>query len=144
MSFSVHAAEVQAMQEDEAQLLSAIAQTSRSVVSSLRQSNSSIQPKPASPQIHFQGRLIYGAMANGQFRNELSAERLRSILDALQTPVTEGIDPSRYKGKTAAIQIRDAGIILFRQERDGTVTVNQFQQQQQAAPKSKTTGLEMS
>jgi hypothetical protein len=144
MSFTVHPAEAQAMQEDEAQLLSAIAHATRSTLSFLQQSKSQIQPKPESPKIHFNGRLIYGEMANGQFRNELTADRLRTISDGLQTPATEGIDPKRYKGKTAAIQIQDAGIILFRQEQDGVITVNQFQQENQQEPKSKSSGLEIS
>jgi hypothetical protein len=144
MSFPVHPTEAQAIQEDETQLLNAIAHTTRSVVSFLHQSKSPIQPKPESPQIHMNGRLIYGAMANGQFRNELTAERLQSILDALQNPAAEGIDPKRYKGKTAGIQIRDAGIILFRQEQDGVITINQFQQERQQEPKSKSSGLEIS
>jgi hypothetical protein len=143
MSFPVHPTEAQAMQEDETQLLSAIAHTTRSAISFLNQSKSPIQPKPESPQIHMNGRMIYGAMANGQFRKELTGERLRIILDALQNPATEGIDPKRYKGKTAAIQIRDAGIILFRQEQDGVITVNQFQQEQQQEPKSKSSELEI-
>jgi hypothetical protein len=131
MPFTVHPAETQAMQEDEAQLLTAIAQTTRSALGWLRQTQPQIQPKPETPEIHMHGRQIYGAMANGQFRNELNAERLQTILDALQQPVTEGIDPKRYKGKPPKVEIRDAGIILFRQEKDGVVTVNQFQHQLQ-------------
>jgi hypothetical protein len=132
MPFTVHPAETQAMQEDETQLLNAIAHTTRSAIGLLRQTQPTVQPKPAAPEIHMQGRQVYGAMANGQFRNELNAERLQTILDALQQPVTEGIDPKRYKGKTPNVEIRDAGIILFRQEKDGVVTVNQFQQQLQS------------
>ncbi len=130
MPFTVHPAETQAIQEDETQLLNAIAHTTRSAIGLLRQTQPTVQPKPAAPEIHMQGRQVYGAMANGQFRNELNAERLQTILDALQQPVTAGIDPKRYKGKTPNVEIRDAGIILFRQEKDGVVTVNQFQQQQ--------------
>jgi hypothetical protein len=75
------------------------------------------------------GRMVYGAMADGQIRNELTPERLQGLLDSLQQPKTQGIDPKQYKGKTAAIEIRDAGIILFRQEKDNSITVNQFQHQ---------------
>ncbi len=136
MSFTVHPAETQAMQEDEAQLLNAIAQTTRSAIGLLRQTQPNIQPKPAAPEIRMNGRQIYGAMADGQFRNELNAERLQTILDALQQPVTEGVDPKRYKGKTPKVEIRDAGIILFRQEKDGVVTVNQFQYQREQTAQS--------
>ena len=132
MPFTVHPAETQAMQEDETQLLNAIAQTTRSAIGLLRQTQPHAQPKPETPEIHMHGRPVYGAMANGQFRNELNAERLQMVLDALQQPVTEGIDPKRYKGKTPKVEIRDAGIILFRQEKDGAVTVNQFQHQRQS------------
>jgi hypothetical protein len=128
MPFTVHPAEAQAMQEDTTQLLNAISQTTRTAIGLLKQSPA--QQKPESPEIRMNGRVIYGAMANGQIRNELNPERLQGLLDAMQQPKTEGIDPKQYKGKTAAVEIRDAGIILFRQEKDSTVTVNQFQHQQ--------------
>jgi hypothetical protein len=128
MSFTVHPAEAQAMQEDTAQLLNAISQTTRTAIGLLKQPPA--QQKPESPEIRMNGRIIYGAMADGQIRNELSPEKLQGLLDSLQQPKTEGVDPKQYKGRTAAIEIRDAGIILFRQEKDSTVTVNQFQHQQ--------------
>jgi hypothetical protein len=137
MSFPINPADTQAMQEDQAQLFSAISHTTRSAISFLQRSKSPIQTKPESPKIYMNGRLIYGTMANGQERNELTGERLRTILDALQTPAREGININRYKGQSAAIQICDVGIILFRQERDSVVTVNQFQQQQQQEPQAK-------
>ena len=128
MPFTVNPAEAQAMQEDTTQLLNAISQSARSALGLLKQPPA--QPKPESPEIRMQGRMVYGAMAGGQIRNELTPEKLQGLLDALQQPKTEGVDPKYYKGKTAAIEIRDAGIILFRQEKDSTITVNQFQQQQ--------------
>lgn len=143
MSFPIHPADTQAMQEDQTQLLSAISHVTRSTLSWLQQSKSQIQPKPESPKIHMNGRLVYGVMAGGQFRNELTTERLRTLLDALQNPIAEGIEAKRYKGKSAAIQICDAGIVLFRQERDSTITVNQFQQQQESQPKQ-SSGMEIS
>ncbi len=127
MSFTVNPAEAQAMQEDEAQLLNAIVQTTRTTLGLLHQS-SNIQ-RPTSPTIRMQGRLVYGLVGT-QLRNELTPERLQMLLDVMQQPVSEGVDPKQYKGKTAAIEIRDAGIILFRQEQDSRITVNQFQQQQ--------------
>jgi hypothetical protein len=127
MPFTVNPGETQAMQEDQVQLMQAISQTARTTLGLLKQSPA--QQKPESPEIRMNGRIVYGAMADGQIRNELTPERLQGLLDSLQQPKTEGIDPKQYKGKTAAIEIRDAGIILFRQEKDSTVTVNQFQHQ---------------
>ncbi|MGV0029070.1 hypothetical protein [Phormidesmis priestleyi] len=76
-------------------------------------------------------RIVFGQMANGQFRNELDADRLKTIFDALQRPAAEGIDPDKYKGKIPAIEIRDGNNILFREEGDGIVTVNQIEFQLQ-------------
>jgi hypothetical protein len=127
MPFTVNPGETQAMQEDEVQLLHAISQTTRATLGLLKQSPA--QQKPESPEIRMNGRMVYGAMADGQIRNELTPERLQGLLDSLQQPKSEGVDPKQYKGKTAAIEIRDAGIILFRQEKDSSITVNQFQHQ---------------
>jgi hypothetical protein len=79
-------------------------------------------------------RQVYGPMANGKHRNDLTPERLRSLLDALQQPVAEGIGPSRYAKRNPAIEIKIDDVTLFRQERDGLVTVNQIQQQIQNVP----------
>jgi hypothetical protein len=127
MSFTVNPGETQAMQEDQVQLMQAISQTARTALGLLKQSPA--QQKPESPEIRMNGRMVYGAMADGQIRNELTPERLQGLLDSLQQPKTEGVDPKQYRGKTAAIEIRDAGIILFRQEKDSSITVNQFQHQ---------------
>jgi hypothetical protein len=127
MPFTVNPGETQAMQEDQVQLMHAISQTARTALGLLKQSPA--QQKPESPEIRMNGRMVYGAMADGQIRNELTPEKLQGLLDSLQQPKTEGIDPKQYKGKTAAIEIRDAGIILFRQEKDSSITVNQFQHQ---------------
>jgi hypothetical protein len=127
MPFTVNPGETQAMQEDQVQLMHAISQTARTALGLLKQSPA--QQKPESPEIRMNGRMVYGAMADGQIRNELTPEKLQGLLDSLQQPKTAGIDPKQYKGKTAAIEIRDAGIILFRQEKDSSITVNQFQQQ---------------
>ena len=79
-------------------------------------------------------RQVYGPMANGKNRNDLTPERLRSLLNALQEPVTEGADPARYAKRNSAIEIKIDDVTLFRQERDGIITVNQIQQQIQNAP----------
>ncbi|MCU0551796.1 MAG: hypothetical protein MUC48_20845 [Leptolyngbya sp. Prado105] len=79
-------------------------------------------------------RQVYGPMANGKNRNDLTPERLRSLLDAIQQPVTEGVDPSQYAKRNPAIEIKIDDVTLFRQERDGVVTINQIQQQIQNVP----------
>jgi hypothetical protein len=66
---------------------------------------------------------------------------MRAIFDAIQRPATEGVDPAKYRGKIPAIEIRDGDTILFREERDGAVSVNaiQFQLEQQTT-QAKTEG----
>ncbi|NET33266.1 MAG: hypothetical protein F6K19_14800 [Cyanothece sp. SIO1E1] len=129
MVFTVNPAEAQAMQEDEAQLVAAIAQAARGVVVALQHAPGSA-PKPSETlRIQMGRRLIYGQMANGQFRNELNADALKVIFDSVQQPVTPDVDPGQYKNKIPAIQINQGEDILFREERDGTVTVNQIQLQ---------------
>lgn len=76
-------------------------------------------------------RQVYGPMANGETRNDLTPERLRSILDAFQEPATMGIDPTLYAKRKPAIEVKIGDTTLFRQERDGVVTVNQIQLQRQ-------------
>jgi hypothetical protein len=133
MPFTVNPGEAQAMQEDTAQLMQSISQTARTALGWLKQPPA--QQKPESPEIRMNGRMVYGVMDSGQIRNELTPDRLQGLLDSLQQPKTEGVDPKRYKGKTAAVEIRDAGIILFRQEKDSSITVNQFQYEKSQAQK---------
>jgi hypothetical protein len=119
------------MQEDEVQLVMALAQVSQ------RLSMAVHSPKP--PEANQEGqdtlriflgrRLVYGRLADGTQRHELDANGLKVILEALQKPVTEGIEPEQYKNKVSAIEIRDGDTLLFREERDGTVTTNQIQLQ---------------
>jgi hypothetical protein len=145
MAFTVNPAEAQAMQEDVAQLMGAIAQVPRSLSTSikfpqpLQPARSPQVEKPDTIQIRMGRRLVYGWMADGQFRNDLTPDRLKMLFEALQRPVTQGFDPDKYKGKIPAIEIRDGDQILFREERDGTVTVNQIefkiqQQKESVAP----------
>lgn len=129
MTFLVSPQEAQAMQEDEAQLVAAIAQAARGAVALtlLRQAQLPVIQPPDTLQIRMGRRLVYGKLADGPFRNELDANTLKVISDALQRPVDEAADPAHYRGKVPAIEIRDGSTILFREERDGTVTVNQIQ-----------------
>ncbi len=131
MPFVINAQEAQAMQEDEVQLVMALAQVSQRLTMAIH----STKPPEVNPnsqdtlRIFLGRRLVYGHLADGTQRHELDANGLKVVLDALQKPVTEGIDPEQYKGKVPAIEIRDGDTLLFREERDGTVTTNQIQLQ---------------
>jgi hypothetical protein len=98
MAFTVNPAEAQAMQEDVAQLMSAIAQISRILAMSfkfpqpVKPARSSQPEKPDTIQIRMGRRLVYGWMADGQFRNDLNPDRLKILFEALQRPVTRGVD----------------------------------------------------
>lgn len=81
-------------------------------------------------------RQVYGPLANGETRNDLNPDRLRTLLDAFQEPASVGIDPTLYARRKPAIEVKIGDATLFRQERDGVVTVNQIQLQQQAQQES--------
>jgi hypothetical protein len=134
MVFTISPQEAQAMQEDEAQLIGAIAQAARSVIAlaMLRQPQSATAQVPETLRIQMGRRLVYGRLNDGTFRNELTPETLKAVFDAVQRLVAEGVDPGKYRGKIPAIEIRDGDNVLFREERDGTVTANaiQFQLEQ--------------
>jgi hypothetical protein len=135
MVLTINPADAQAIQEDEAQLLSAILQATRGAIAFLNQPPQAPAAEPPEAiRIQMGRRLVYGWMADGQFRNELDANKMQAIFDAIQRPVSDGAEPDKYKGKVPAIEIRDGSMNLFREERDGTITVNaiQFQLQQQA------------
>lgn len=144
MAFTVSPTEAQAMQEDQAQLLSAIAQATRGVINALDSSRAQQSEPPKTMRIQMGRRLVYGQMARGEFRNELTPDRLKTIFDALQRPVTEGVDPKKYQGKIPAIEIKDGDTVLFREESDGIVTVNAiaFQIQRQNQTEKSTTDTE--
>ena len=128
MVLIINPADAQSIQEDEAQLLYAIGHATRSTVGLLSRVNSSESPQlPEGLRIQMGRRLVYGQMSRGQFRNELDGDRMKALFDALQRPAAEGIDPSQYHNKIPAIEIRDGEQVLFREERDGTITVNEIQ-----------------
>jgi len=133
MVFTVSPAEAQAMQEDQAQLLSAIMQATRGIISTLDRPRSQQPEAPKTMRIQMGRRLVYGLMARGEFRNELTPDRLKTIFDALQRPASEDVDLKKYRGKIPAIEIKDGDTVLFREESDGIVSVNQiaFQVQKQ-------------
>jgi hypothetical protein len=129
MPFTIRPDAAQAMQEDEAQLISAIAQVAQRVpaILKLAANNSASNARGDSLRIKMGRRLVYGQLADGPFRHELDANSLKVIADALQRPVTPDIDPAKYANKVPAIEIFQGDILLFREERDGTVTTNEIQ-----------------
>jgi hypothetical protein len=129
MVFIVNPAEAQAIQEDEAQLMAAIVQASRSIPGLLYISQTTVTQTSEQLRIQMGRRVVYGQLADGPFRNELNSNSLRVIFDALQKPVTEGADSKLYQGKIPTIEIRNGETILFREERNGTITINEIQLQ---------------
>lgn len=127
--FVISPQEAQAIQEDEMQLVMALAQVSQRLAMTFKPS----PPLPHAGQddlrIQLGQRVVYGQLADGTIRRELNPNSLTVILDAIQQPVTPGVDPDAYRGKVPAIEIRDRGMVLFREERDGAITVNQIQMQ---------------
>lgn len=132
MPFVISAQEAQAMQEDEVQLVMAVAQMSQRLPLVLHQLVNAAQT-PTNPsdglRIFLGRRLVYGHLADGTPRRELDRNGAQMILEAIQKPATEDVDLDTYRGKVPAIEIRDGESVLFREERDGTVAVNQIQLQ---------------
>ena len=129
MVLTVNPADAQAIQEDEAQLLTAIVQAARGAIALLKTSTSPHPQASETLRIQMGRRIVYGQVGDREFRSELNSDTIRTIFTALQKPVTEGVDSSQYQGKVPAIEIREGETILFREERDGTITVNDIQLQ---------------
>ncbi|PSN12055.1 hypothetical protein C7293_21840 [filamentous cyanobacterium CCT1] len=127
--FVISPQEAQAIQEDEVQLVMALTQVSQRLAMAFQQSPTLPQAGQDDLRIQIGQRVVYGQLADGTIRRELNPNSLKVILDAIQQPVTLGIDPDAYRGKVPAIEIRDRGTVLFREERDGVITVNQIQMQ---------------
>jgi hypothetical protein len=127
--FVISPQEAQAIQEDEVQLVMALTQVSQRLAMTFKPSPPLPQTGQDDLRIQLGQRVVYGQLADGTIRRELNPNSLKVILDAIQQPITPGVDPDAYRGKVPAIEIRDRGTVLFREERDGTVTVNQIQMQ---------------
>jgi hypothetical protein len=127
--FVISPQEAQAIQEDEVQLVMALTQVSQRLAMTFKLSPPLPQTGQDDLRIQIGQRVVYGQLADGTIRRELNPNSLKVILDAIQQPVTPGIDPDAYRGKVPAIEIRDRGTVLFREERDGVITVNQIQMQ---------------
>lgn len=81
------------------------------------------------------GRIILGELASGEQRNEVNQDRAELILSALEKPAVAGIDLSPYSGRKPMLEIINKGETLFRQERDGTISINALCHEQELAQK---------
>jgi hypothetical protein len=78
--------------------------------------------EPTDIRVKFGQRIVHGTLASGEVRRELDGDRLEHLDNAIQQPPTA--DPSAYERKVPAMEITAGDVVLFRQERDGTVTRN--------------------
>lgn len=81
-------------------------------------------------RIEMDRRIVYGRPSKAAFRNELSPEQMQRLLEAFQQPVVQGSYFSGYEGSVPGIEVKSGDEVLFRQERNSVVTVNQFQQKE--------------
>jgi hypothetical protein len=75
------------------------------------------------------GRVIFGQLASGEQRREISEDRAGLILALLKETPTEA-DSAMYAGKKPLIEICHGDAVLLRQERDGVMSVNALWQEQ--------------
>ena len=139
MIFTISPADAQAIQESELQLLMAIAQATKGMAIALQtrqpvqtteplQAENGATPNPHHDfRIQIGRRLVYGQMARGDFRNTIDKATHKAILEAIQRPETPDIDRSQYQKKIPAIEIKQGQEVVFREERDGTISVNHIQ-----------------
>jgi len=89
---------------------------------------------PASLDLKIQygknGRVIFGQLASGEQRNELSEDKAGVILAVLKESPTETIENTVYAGKKPMLEIRNGDEVLLRQERDGVISTNALWQEQ--------------
>ena len=81
------------------------------------------------------GRIILGELASGEQRNEVNQDRAELILSALEKPAVDGFDLSPYSGRKPMLEIINKGETLFRQERDGTISINALCHEQELSQK---------
>lgn len=133
----VNSSEVQAVPEELAKILEEIAHAGRrvsaKVAQSLHQEKQQHLPDPRKEDLRIQmgRRVVYGQTVRG-FRHELTPELLQTLAQAIRQPVSEEINPEAYKNRVPRIEIKLGEQVLFRQERDGVVTINELQQEQYA------------
>jgi hypothetical protein len=73
-------------------------------------------------------RVIYGQLAEGEFRNEITVDHAEDLLTVMQQPQSTA-DIAQYVRKDPNYVIKIGDEIFLRQERDGVITVNRFQPQ---------------
>jgi hypothetical protein len=133
----VNSSEVQVVPEELAKILEEIAHAGRrvsaKVAQSLHQEKQQHVPDTRKEDLRIQmgRRVVYGQTVRG-FRHEITPELLQTLAQAIQQPVSEEISPDAYKNRVPRIEIKLGEQVLFRQERDGVVTVNELQQEQHA------------
>ncbi|NJO93727.1 MAG: hypothetical protein HC820_04055, partial [Hydrococcus sp. RM1_1_31] len=74
-------------------------------------------------------RVIHGETARG-VRSDLNQEDVKTISELMSQPSQQG-KASEYEGKVPNYEIKLDDEVLFRQERDGTITTNQIQLENQ-------------
>ncbi len=116
-----------AMQEDVNQFLKGLANLAEIALERQNPPEPTDEAKlqPEELRIQMGRQVVYGHMAK-EFRNDLSPERMEILMEAFQQPVAEGVDRSDYERRIPAIEVKKAEETLFRQERDGVISVNQF------------------
>jgi hypothetical protein len=86
------------------------------------------EPEMQDVRIYAGRRVIYGQLAEGEFRNEITIDHAEELLTAMQQPQSTA-DTAQYARKDPNYVIKIGDEVFLRQERDGTVTVNRFQPQ---------------
>ncbi|KAM3092514.1 hypothetical protein ACKFKG_22115 [Phormidesmis sp. 146-35] len=81
------------------------------------------------------GRIILGELASGEQRNEVNQDRAELILSALEKPAVDRVDLSSYSGRKPMLEVINKGETLFRQERDGTISINTLCHEQELSQK---------
>ncbi|HEY9852438.1 MAG TPA: hypothetical protein V6D28_23400 [Leptolyngbyaceae cyanobacterium] len=76
------------------------------------------------------GRIVYGQTSDKKFREELDEPKLTAMVDAMQQPTNASL--SDYGKSKPVIEITVKNETVFRQEKDGAVTVNQVQLERDA------------
>jgi len=99
--------------------------TAESAVEQLLQTLADPTQEDDALRIYLGRRIVFGTLASGEARHELSDNRAEIILSALTQPADAA--GSATSGKVPAIEIRQGDETVFRQERDGHVSINAFQ-----------------
>lgn len=76
------------------------------------------------------GRIVYGQTSSKEFREELDEPKLTAMVDAMQQPTNASL--SDYGKSKPVIEITAKNETVFRQEKDGAVTINQVQLERDA------------